>query len=396
MVEPVVLTGRPATGAIAAAWLRRWLWRVVFFLLGGVSVSGKLPTGGCVVVANHVSHADSVALITAIRAHHAPRFAAARDYWFHSRLRRFACSVLVSTFPVHRSHKGYGELDGVGVELLRKGHAVVVFPEGSRNQDATRFRRGAFALAEAAGTPVVPVAVCGTDELLPKGGWLRPRPVGVRIGAPLENPSAERARAAVAELAEGYEWRDSRTRRRVARFAASRWGLLFVALWAAAEAVSWPLLSELLLGVLCAAAPRVAPRLIATTVLAGVAGGVLMLLLYTSPGAAVPQPLTTARMHATAAEQISREGADAVWNQPPSGIPYKVYSAEAGKAGVPAAEWAWNSLQARGLRVVCVVGAVLALIGLVAQRLRRFFVPYVLVLCAAVAAALYVLVGMWS
>lgn len=86
---------------------------------------------------------------------------------------------------------------------LRAGRAVVLFPEGTRGADGEvgAFHRGALVLAERAGVPVVPVAIVGTDRLLPKHGRLRSSPVRVRIGEPLP-PSAtpQDARAAVAAL----------------------------------------------------------------------------------------------------------------------------------------------------------------------------------------------------
>lgn len=43
--------------------------------------------------------------------------------------------------------------------------------------------------------------------------------------------------------------RDSATRRRVAAVVTSRWGVPLALCWAFAEALSWPLMPELLLGV---------------------------------------------------------------------------------------------------------------------------------------------------
>ena len=76
-------------------------------------------------------------------------------------------------------------------------------------------------------------------------------------------------------------------------------------------------------------------------------------------GATPPAPWTTERMQATVRAQLADEGAAAVRHQPWNGIPYKVYAAEAGRAGATApaddreigvAAWTWETAQARTLR----------------------------------------------
>ncbi|UQI47718.1 1-acyl-sn-glycerol-3-phosphate acyltransferase [Streptomyces sp. HU2014] len=197
--------GRPARRAVAAAWLRRALWTVALTLTGGVSRSGRLPRGGCVVVANHSSHADTAALLAALDARHAPLIGAAADYWFATPWRRRVCRRLAAGFPVRRTGGGLTDLLATAGEL-RAGRAVVLFPEGTRRGDGEdgevgAFHRGALLLAERAGVPVVPVGIAGTDRLLPKHGRLRRSAVRVRIGEPLYGAvSPDRARTAVAAL----------------------------------------------------------------------------------------------------------------------------------------------------------------------------------------------------
>ena len=60
------------------------------------------------------------------------------------------------------------------VSLMReKGYSFLVFPEGTRSRDGRiqSFRRGGFFLALASGTPIVPVRIQGTFELMPRGQW---------------------------------------------------------------------------------------------------------------------------------------------------------------------------------------------------------------------------------
>jgi 1-acyl-sn-glycerol-3-phosphate acyltransferase len=387
---------RPATGRYLTALLRRIFWKCVLFCLGGVTVRGRLPRGGCVVVANHCSHADTVALIAALDARHAPRVAAASDYWSASRLRKFVCTRLAGAFMIRRQSGGYLDLRRGAGPLLAAGHAVVVFPEGTRDGSGLApFRRGAFDLAAAYGVPVVPVAVCDTDKLLGKGKRLTPHPIGVRIGAPLREPAAEPARAAVAELLAAHQLRDSRLRRKMAALAMSRWGMLIVALWAFTEAFSWPLLPELLLAVFCLAAPRAGLRLAVTAAVSSVVGGMLALLLYSGTGLSLPEPLTTPQMHAVARQQIEQEGAAAMEHQPAGGIPYKVYNVEAGHAHVAALPWLRYSSRARGGRIL-LLGLALSAVGFMAQRLRRFYPLYLTLLVTLFGSGLTLIVLSWS
>jgi 1-acyl-sn-glycerol-3-phosphate acyltransferase len=88
-------------------------------------------------------------------------------------------------------------------ELLGQGSPVLLFPEGTRtpNGRMQEFRAGAFRLAREAGCPVVPVAVTGTFDTLPKHGLvLRNRmDARVRVLEPLDArsfPSADALREA--------------------------------------------------------------------------------------------------------------------------------------------------------------------------------------------------------
>lgn len=67
-------------------------------------------------------------------------------------------------------------------EVLSQRCSVMFFAEGTRSFDGRlkRFHDGAFRAAIAAGVPILPLAVDGTDETLPKHGW-RFGPANVRL-----------------------------------------------------------------------------------------------------------------------------------------------------------------------------------------------------------------------
>ena len=79
---------------------------------------------------------------------------------------------------------------------------VIVYPEGTRSTDGTvgRFASGAVRLAHDLEVPVVPVALLGTADVLPKNGSFHAVPVEVRFGAartalPAEGVDETRAEA---------------------------------------------------------------------------------------------------------------------------------------------------------------------------------------------------------
>ena len=76
-------------------------------------------------------------------------------------------------------------------DRLRAGHSMVLFPEGTRSHDGTPqpFKPGALKAAEwAPDAQVVPIAIRGTFEVLPRTSIFpqRPGPIRLHIGAPIE------------------------------------------------------------------------------------------------------------------------------------------------------------------------------------------------------------------
>ncbi|MDT5298754.1 MAG: hypothetical protein QOG79_1996 [Mycobacterium sp.] len=202
-----------------ASVLRHRLWRVVCAVSGGLTVTGRWRvSGGCIVVANHASHADTAALLAALPPSAQPVFGAAADYWFDVPVRRFVATSLAGILPVRRSGDGgYAALLAAVRPALKAGRTVVVYPEGTRSTNGTigEFRSGALRLARDCGVPIVPVAVLGTADVLPKDGRYSPAPMQVHIGDPVDpaSTSAPQLRAQVMAL------RDNRLPESVDRYA---------------------------------------------------------------------------------------------------------------------------------------------------------------------------------
>jgi 1-acyl-sn-glycerol-3-phosphate acyltransferase len=89
--------------------------------------------------------------------------------------------------------------------LLRDGHSLCLFPEGTRSRSGAvaPFKGGSFQSAIDADMQVLPVAIEGAGAVLPVGGFFRVRPgtIRVRFGDPL--PVRDTDRQALAEAAHG-------------------------------------------------------------------------------------------------------------------------------------------------------------------------------------------------
>lgn len=153
-------------------WYRfaRGVVRWVFFApFGGVRASGveNIPREGPVLLApNHVSFVDPPAVGLAT-----PYFVAymAKEELF--RVPIFGPILhSVGAFPVKRGQSDSAAVR-VALEILAQGHALLVFPEGSRG-DGERLlpiQTGIAMLAKRSGAQIVPVGVGDTLRLLPRG-----------------------------------------------------------------------------------------------------------------------------------------------------------------------------------------------------------------------------------
>ncbi len=76
-----------------------------------------------------------------------------------------------------------------GVSILKSGHSMVLFPEGTRSPDGAllEFKAGGMKLATKSGAPIVPVTINHSMDLMKKGSLkITPAHVKIIIGQPIE------------------------------------------------------------------------------------------------------------------------------------------------------------------------------------------------------------------
>jgi 1-acyl-sn-glycerol-3-phosphate acyltransferase len=178
-------------------WIVRALFQPFFHIYFRMSRIGRdhIPTEGPVIfAANHRSFLDPFVIATMSRR---PLYYVAKKELFASRLTAWFLNSL-GAFPIDR---GNADEDAMSTarEILERGDAVLIFPEGTRIRPGTLGtpKRGVGRLALETGAPVVPVAVIGTEAI--RRGWrIRPHKVSIRAGAPLRFPKVAEPSAQLA------------------------------------------------------------------------------------------------------------------------------------------------------------------------------------------------------
>jgi 1-acyl-sn-glycerol-3-phosphate acyltransferase len=177
--------------------------KVLFRVLGlrfQMSGTENIPReGGALLAVNHVGYVDFVlAGFGAQPSGRLVRFMAKREAFDHR-----------ISGPVMRSlhHISVDRADGIGsyneaIRYLQDGEVVGIFPEAtiSRSFEIKEIKSGAVRIAAAAGVPLVPVILWGTQRLMTKDhprDFSRGKTIGIHVGEPMhptgEDPAAESA-----------------------------------------------------------------------------------------------------------------------------------------------------------------------------------------------------------
>lgn len=191
-------------------WFSRHALGLYFFHVKGLKCEGveNIPREGAIIIApNHKSNFDPpvIGVCSPRIVHYMAKEELFKNPVFGAVIRYFG------TFPVRR-----GAIDRAAIRQavreIKNGEPLGIFPEGTRihGNKIGRFHDGMASLALMTGTPVLPVAVIGTEKLPKREG-----PLAVVFGKPIpvakgratdENMEAvnEKVRAALLKLREDY------------------------------------------------------------------------------------------------------------------------------------------------------------------------------------------------
>lgn len=132
----------------------------------------KLPEGGYIAVANHISEVDPVVVAHAVyRGGNTPHFMAKDSLWKVPVLG--SVMRVLKQIPVARSDRTAARksLD-VASEVLAEGGAILIYPEATLTRDPEmwpmRSKTGAARLALNTGVPLIPITHWGVQDFLPR------------------------------------------------------------------------------------------------------------------------------------------------------------------------------------------------------------------------------------
>ena len=204
--EPGLVGGATARAwwVLAHAWLK---WRHRLRIEGRERLPDRAPF---VMVANHTSHLDALALGAA-----APRRLrrlvfpiAAGDTFFRTPATAAFAAFALNALPMWRDNCGLYALKALRERLLKGRGVLVLFPEGTRSRTGSMapFKPGAGMLVAGTTVPVFPCGIFGAFEAWPPQS---PRPgkgpIRVRIGSALTFADVKNRRAGWSEVATRLE-----------------------------------------------------------------------------------------------------------------------------------------------------------------------------------------------
>jgi 1-acyl-sn-glycerol-3-phosphate acyltransferase len=166
--------------------------KTAFRLLGQrfqMSGTENVPRSGGVLLAyNHIGYVDFVyGGLAANPSGRLVRFMAKRELFDH----RWTGPLMRSLHHIEVD-RGEGLASyHTAVDYLRDGEAVGIFPEAtiSRAMELKEFKTGAVRIAAAAGVPIVPVILWGTQRMMTKDhpkDFTRGKTITIKVGEPMQ------------------------------------------------------------------------------------------------------------------------------------------------------------------------------------------------------------------
>lgn len=160
---------------LSERWLR-WCYTVLYLpvvwaaiLLFSTRTRGRqhVPrTGPFLAIANHESFLDPILIALAVMR---PMRFLARRTLFEPRWFGWLISSL-GAIPLNHDMSGKEGLKA-GLELLKSGNGLMIYPEGTRTQDGRLqpFKPGVLVLIRRSRAPILPIGVAGAFRAMPRG-----------------------------------------------------------------------------------------------------------------------------------------------------------------------------------------------------------------------------------
>lgn len=176
---------------------RKWSQTIMKITGSKIIVEGQenIPDGPVVIVCNHVGDFDIPVLLGYVN----------KPFGFISKIEVSKVPILSSWMKVmncvfldRKDRRQAIRAIKEGAESIKKGHSLVLFPEGTRSKGGPvgEFKTGGFRMALDANAPIVPIAISGTADVFEKNNRLvRPATIRIIIGKPIRshlqlNPSS--------------------------------------------------------------------------------------------------------------------------------------------------------------------------------------------------------------
>ena len=189
----------PPVLVVAKSWFR------ALGLKTSVVGGEHIPTsGGCVLASTHVSYLDFIFVgLAAQPSKRLVRFMAKQAVFDH----KVSGPLMRGMHHIPVDRKAGAAAYDEALAALRAGEAVGVFPEAtiSRSFEVKELKTGAARLALAAGVPIVPVTIWGTQRMWTKGHQKqltrRGTPISIEVGPPIGYEPGENAVQVTARIA---------------------------------------------------------------------------------------------------------------------------------------------------------------------------------------------------
>lgn len=135
----------------------------IFFRLETRGLENIPATGPVLLASNHISNFDPITV--GIKVHRRVHYMAKAELFAFKPIGAFLRTI--GAFPVKRGGVSKDAIK-LAIQLLRDGHALGIFPEGTRNSEASAAKRGAAMIAIRSEATIVPVAIVGNYRLFSK------------------------------------------------------------------------------------------------------------------------------------------------------------------------------------------------------------------------------------